>query len=60
MQLVVKYVKSQVPLINDLEGDANVESDCDEDTAGAKDGPTNVKEEKEENRAVLIVGSLSA
>jgi len=57
---VAKYPKGQNVTINDLEGDLNVESDCECDSIGA--GPeTQMKEEKkEETRAVLVTGSFSA
>jgi hypothetical protein len=56
---VVKYLKGRNALINDLEGDVNVESDCEGDSTGA--GMKHRREEKEEQtRAVLITGSFSA
>ena len=54
---MVKYVKGQSPLISDLEGDVNVESDCDGDTP---EGENELANTKEETRAVLITGSFSA
>lgn len=59
---MVKYVKGRDTLITDLEGDINVESDCDEDTPGTKDirSPNVGEEREEETRAVLITGSFSA
>jgi len=57
---VVKYVKGRNPLINDLEGGANVDSDCEDDPIEAGDARS-LKEEQgaEETRAALIVGSFS-
>ena len=60
MSPVVKYVKGRNPLISDLEGDVNVESDCDGDILGLKDELHNAKDEKKETRAVFITGSFSA
>ena len=60
LSLVVKYVKGRNPVIKDLEGHVNMESDCDGDVVGAKDELPIVKEGKEEHRAVLITGSFSA
>jgi hypothetical protein len=58
---VVKYLSGGNALINDLEGDVNVESDCEGDSTGAEDGTLKAKEEEEEQvRAVLITGSFSA
>ena len=57
MSLVVKRLKGQNPFANDPEGDANIESDCEE----AKDELPDAKEEEEEpTRAVLLTGSFSA
>jgi len=55
---VVKYLRGKNTLVNDLEGDPNVDSDCEGDTTGAYD--ETLKEENEESRAVLIAGSFSA
>ena len=60
MSPVVKYVKGRNHLISDLEGDVNVESDCDGHIPGLEDELHNAKEEKKETRAVLITGSFSA
>jgi len=60
---VIRYLslKGRHPPINDLEGDFNVESDCDEDFRGTKDETSKAKEEKEEQtRAVFSTGSFSA
>ena len=56
---VVKYLKGPNAPINDLEGDANVESDCEGDSTGVGD-ETLKKEQEEESRAVLLGGSFSA
>ena len=53
---MVKYINDRNTPIYDLEGDANIESDCEDDSAGASDEML----EKEESRAILIVGSFSA
>jgi len=55
---VVKYLKGGSVPVKDLEGDVNVESDCEGDSTVPNDGTP--KEEKEESRAVLIAGSFSA
>jgi hypothetical protein len=56
---VVKYVKGRNLLISDLEGEADVESDCEEDLPEVEDEVP--KEENEERtRAVLTKGSFSA
>ena len=55
---MVKYLKDGSALISALEGDVNVESDCEGDSTVASDGTP--KEEWEESRAVLIAGSFSA
>ena len=56
---MVIYLKGRDAPINDLEGDINVESDCEDDSTGVGDG-TLKKEQEEESRAVLIAGSFSA
>lgn len=55
---MVKYLKGRNARISDLEGGANVNSDCEGDSAGAQDGA--LKKEDEETRAVLVAGSFSA
>lgn len=55
---MVKYLKGPNPPINDLDGDINVESDCEDDSTGVDDG-TSKKEQEEESRAVLVAGSFS-
>ena len=57
---MVKYLKGQNVLTNDLEGDLNVESDCEGDPMEIGLETSEIKEEKEETRAVLITGSFSA
>ena len=57
---MVKHLEGRDALINDLEGDANVESDCEGELAGACDGTPNKEETEEETRAVLITGSFAA
>lgn len=57
---MVKYFKGPNVPVNDLEGDVNVESDCEEgSTGGGAEASKNEKQE-EESRAVLIAGSFSA
>ena len=56
---MVKYFKVQDSFIWDLEGDINVESDCEVDFPGARNRKLKEKEEKgEQIRAVLILGRL--
>ncbi|KAF9785425.1 hypothetical protein BJ322DRAFT_829340 [Thelephora terrestris] len=57
---LVKYLKGETTLARDLEGDVNVESDCEEDSPGVSTGSQGAKNEKEETRAVLITGSFAA
>ena len=57
---MVNYVKSQNTLVKDLEGDLNIESDCESDSTEIARGTPGVKKEKEETRAVLITGSFAA
>jgi hypothetical protein len=59
--LVAKYLKGKNTPVADLEGDVNIESDCEEGLPGIKKGTQKVKEEEgEETRAVFITGSFSA
>lgn len=58
--LVVKYVKGRSNPTSDLEGNVNVESDCDGDSPGVNDKLPTTKNNKEETRAVLTIGSFSA
>jgi hypothetical protein len=58
---VVKYLKGPNVRVNHLEGDVNVESDCEGEPVGVSNGTSKMKEETEEDiRAVLITGSFSA
>ena len=57
---MVKYLKGK-NLASYLEGDVNVDSDCDGDLQGVGDELPNVKDEREEETcAVLTTGSFSA
>ena len=56
---MVKYSKGRHAPINDLEGDINVESDCEGDSTAAGD-ETLKNETNEASRAVLTTGSFSA
>jgi hypothetical protein len=61
VSLVVKHLKGRNALINYLEEDVNVDSDCEDDPMGAGEGTSKTKEEaEEETRAVLVTGSLAA
>ena len=55
---MVTYLKGRAILLNDREGGTSVDSDCESCSARIGDGGP--KEEEEESRAVLIVGSFSA
>ena len=58
---MVKYLKKKNTSVSDLEGGANIESDCEESSWGIKGGTQGAKEVGgEEIRAVLITGSFSA
>ena len=58
---MVKYIKGKNTSVCDLDGDANVDSDCEVDLAGARKGTVKAKDENEdETRAVLITGSFAA
>lgn len=57
---MVKYLKGRNTPINDLEGDLNVESDCEGDSAGVELGTPKMEEKEDETRAILITGSFSA
>jgi hypothetical protein len=57
---VIKYLKGRDTIINDLEGDVNVDSDCEGDSPGAGDGTLKKEQDEEESRAVLVAGSFSA
>jgi len=54
---VVKYVKGGSVPVNDLEGDVNLDSDCEGHSMGIGGGDLR---NGEESRAVLITGSFSA
>ena len=56
----MKYFKGRDILVNDVEGDLNLESDCEDDSTGVGLETPEAKEEKEEARAVLTTGSFSA
>jgi hypothetical protein len=56
----VKYLKGQNATINDLEGDLNLESDCEGDSIGVGLETLTMEEKEGETRAVLITGSFSA
>ena len=53
---MVKYFKGQNPPVDDLEGDAIIESDCEGDSAETETEPS----EEERTRAFLTTGSFSA
>ena len=57
---MVKYIKGQNITTNDLEGDLNIESDCETDPMGVGLETLTIEEKEEETRAVLITGSFSA
>ena len=56
----MKYIKGQNITTNDLEGDLNIESDCETDPMGVGLETLAIEEKEEETRAVLITGSFSA
>ena len=56
---MVKYLKGRRVLVNDLEGGANLDSDCEGNSIETAGGKLK-KEKEEESRAVLITGSFSA
>ena len=60
MSAVVNYLKSQNTILNGLNEDLNIESDCESNSAGVARETPEVKNKKEEVRAVLITGSFSA
>jgi hypothetical protein len=57
---VVTNLRGRNTVINDLEGGINVDSDCEDESAGASEGTLKKEQDEEESRAVLIVGSFSA
>ena len=61
MPPVVTYRKGRNHLASDLEGGANVGSDCDGDLPGVNDKSQATKYSgDDETRAVLTIGSFSA
>ena len=56
---MVKYLKDRNTLINDLEGDPNVESDCEGDLTEVGLETLTMEGKEDETRAVLITGSFS-
>src|ERR1700733_11723968 len=59
--LVVKYLDVQNTPVSDLEGDVNVESDCEENSPGVEKEARKAKDEEGgETHAVFITGSFSA
>ena len=56
----MKYLKGQNTVINDLEGDLNIESDCEYDSVGVALETEKAARKEEETRAVFITGSFSA
>ena len=58
---MVIYLKDRSALINYLEGDADLDSDCESDSRGVENGASKTAEEGEEQAlAVLTTGSFSA
>ena len=57
---VVKSLKGRNIVINDPNGNLNVESDCEGDSTGAGLETSERGGEKDQARAVLITGSFSA
>ena len=58
---MVKYIKGKNTSVCDLDGDVNVDSDCEVDLPGVRKGTVKAKDENEdETRAVLITGSFAA
>ena len=57
---MVKYLKGHNPLIDDLGGGVNIDSDCEGDSTGGGCEPLKKERDEEETRAVLIAGSFSA
>ncbi|KAF9645692.1 hypothetical protein BDM02DRAFT_471820 [Thelephora ganbajun] len=56
---LVKYLKGRNPLMHNLEGDVNVESDCEGDSPEVKND-LKTEEKEDQTRAVLVTGSFSA
>ncbi|KAF9646805.1 hypothetical protein BDM02DRAFT_3118097, partial [Thelephora ganbajun] len=57
---LVKHLKDRNPLMRDIEGDVNVESDCEGDSVVAENETPKTKDKEDRSRAVLITGSFSA
>ena len=57
---MVKYFKGRDTLVNDVEGELNIESDCEDGSTEVGLETPDAKKEKEETRTVLITGSFSA
>ena len=58
---MVKYLKGQNTPVSDLEGNVNIESDCEGGSSDVTERKQKAKEENgEETHAVLITGSFSA
>jgi hypothetical protein len=58
---VIKYLKGRNGPTNYLEGDINVDSDCEGESTGISDETSKTREKMEDEiRAVLITGSFSA
>ena len=58
---MVKYIKGKNTSVCDLDGDVNVDSDCEMDLPGVIKGTAKVKDENEDGtRSVLITGSFAA
>ena len=58
---MVKYLKGKDTEVSDLEGGANIESDCEGDPPEVKKGtPKSTEAKGKKTRAVLIIGSFSA
>ena len=57
---MVKYLKGRSALITELEGNINVDSDCESDPTGGWGEQLKEEQDEEETRAVLVTGSFSA
>ena len=58
---MVKHLKGRNGLVHNLEGDANVDSDCEDHSTGVSGGTLKEERGEEEDCAVLnITGSFSA
>jgi len=56
---VVKHLKGRNDRVHDLEGDANVDSDREDHSAGVSGGTSKEERGEEEDCAVLVAGSFS-